>query len=169
MIRKMILAALFATLVSPFNHSKGGEPAGTAFDDAEFVKAVAIAGLYDVCLGDHIGSQTRNDAVRKFAVGIVADHIVAAPAMKSVAKEVGVELPGKLDDTHQKQFETFKVYQGEDLERDFVKSVVKRYTLGVAAFTRVSKEAKNPALKAFAAAAIPKLQKRLEEAKNLDK
>ena len=70
---------------------------------------------------------------------------------------------------YQKQFETFKVYQGEDIERDFVKSVVKRYTLGVAAFTRASKEAKNPALKAFAAAAIPKLQKRLEEAKSLDK
>lgn len=167
MICRMTTAALVAALIAPFG--TGREPPEALFDDGEFMKAVAVGGLYDTRLSDLVGSQTKNADVRKLAASIVADHVVAAPALKAVAKEAGVELPRKLDDEHQKQYESFKAYKGDDIDRDYVRSVVRRYTLAVAAFERASKAAKNPAIRTFAAQKLPSLQKHLKSAKNLDK
>lgn len=168
MIRKMMLVALAAVFVASFGVRAEDKPPA-AFDDDAFMKTVAIGGLYDVCLSDLVGSQTKNEDIRKLAAGIVADHIVAGTGLKSAAKEAGIELPTKLDDTYQKRYEAFKTYKGDDLDRDFVKVVVTRYTLGLVMFTQASKEAKSSTVKAFATKTLPRIQKHLEVAKKLDK
>jgi len=167
MIRRMVLAALVAALVT--TPARAGDVPAVPFDDGAFLTAAATGGLYDARLCDLVGSQTRNAGVRKFAACVLAGRMVGSNELKAVAKDAGVELPTKLDDMHQKQYETFKEYKGADLERDFVKAMTQRLAIGVAMFTRASKEAKDPAVREFAAKTLPALQKHWEMAKNLDK
>jgi putative membrane protein len=166
---KMMVAAAVALLASVFGTRAEDKPTPAPFDAAAFAKAVAIGGMYDVYLSELVGSQTKNIDVRKLAVGLVADHLVAGPGLKAAAKQAGIELPKKLDDAHQKQYNAFKTYKGDDLDRDFVKAVVQRLTVGVALFTRASKEAKNKDIKDFATKNLPTLQNHLEMAKRLEK
>jgi len=166
MFRAFLAIALTAAAAAPL--APAGEPTPSAFDDAAFLKAVAIGGLYDVCICELVGSQTRDAEVRKLAAAVVADHVIARDGLKAAAKEVGVELPTKLDAEHQKQFEAFKA-GGKGLDRELVKALHKRLTAGAAAFALASKRAENSAVRAFAAKALPRLQKHLETAKNLAK
>lgn len=171
-----LTAALAAALTLPLA-ARGGEPVAaprtaapaTTFDDAAFLRTVAKCGLYDVCLSNHVGPVTRNSDVKSFAACVVANHIIASNALKAIAKDAGVELPTKLDDLHQRQFDAFRDYKGDNLERDYVKAMAARLTVAVAAFTRASKEANDPALREFAEAALPGLRKHLETVKALDR
>ena len=169
MIRSITLLASAAVLAVPFGTRAQDEPSAPAFDDTRFVNGVAVGGLYGVYLSELTGPQTRNRDVRKFAVLMVKDHIAAKEELAAVAKAAGVTLPTKLDAEYQKRYEAFKDYKGDDLERDYVKAMVKCHTDGVVAFAMASKAAKNPAVKEFATKALPTLQKHLEMAKALEK
>ncbi|QJW97435.1 DUF4142 domain-containing protein [Frigoriglobus tundricola] len=169
MIRSIALVASVALLAAPFGARAQDEPSAPAFDDAKFVQGVAVGGMYAVYLSELTGMQTRNSNIRKFALLMVKDHLAAKEELAAAAKAAGVTLPTKLDAEHQKRYETFKDYKGDNLDRDYVKAMVKCHTDGVAAFALASKGAKNPAVKDFAAKALPTLQKHLEMAKALEK
>ena len=166
MYRKLTLAALVAVLATPLRAGAGNDPPA-AFDDAAFVRAVAAGGTYDVCLSNWTGPLTKNADVKDFAACVVAGHLVASSGLKEVAKDAGIELPTRLDDTHQKQYEAFKEHTGDDLDREFVKAMAQRLTFGAAMFARASKEAKSLAVREYAAKTLPTLQKHLETAKKL--
>jgi putative membrane protein len=162
-----MLAVVLAVLAVPFGPRAGDEPPAAPFDDAAFVRAVALGGRYEGQLSELVGSQTRNRAVRKYAAGIVAGRIVGGAALNAVAKEAGIELPSELDDVHRERYAAFKEYKGDDLDGDFVEAMAERHVAAVKLFTRASKEAKHPAVKQFARAALPRLQERLELAQAL--
>jgi len=168
MLRTLLSITLASVVAIPFT-TAADEPSLASFDDATFLKAVAVGGLYDVCICDYVGSQSRNAEVRKLAAAVVADHLLGRDALKAAAKEAGVDLPTKLDADHQKQLEAFKASKGEGLDRELVKALHKRLTAGTAAFVMASKRAEHPAVKAFATKSLPRIQKHLESAKGLDK
>lgn len=169
MTRTLTLVTLVTLVAVPFSARGGDKPLASEFDDEAFLKMVAVGGMFDVYLSETVGPVTRNSEVKKFAVVTVAGHIAASDDLKTVAKTAGIALPTKLDDTHQKKYETFRDYKGDNLERDFIKAMVQNHTYGVIIFTRASKEAKHPAVKAFAVKSLPVLQKHLELAKCLEK
>ena len=164
-----MLPVLLAVLAAPFGPRADGPLSEAAFDDTAFVRAVAIGGMYEGRLSYLVGAQSKNRAVRKFAVEVVAGHIVGSTELKAVAKDAGIELPTELDDTHRKLYAAFEQYKGADLDGDFVSAMAARHAVAVVLFTRASKQAKNPAVKNFATAALPTIQKHLEAARKLDK
>jgi putative membrane protein len=169
MVRNTILVASVALLAVPFGARAEDKPVAVLFDDATFVKGVAVGGMFEVYLSELTGPQTRNGDVKKFAVLVVTNHFVAKEELKSAAEAAGIELPTKLDDAHKKQYDAFKECKGATLDRDYAKAMVKCHTDGVAAFRIASKLAKNPAVKEFATKTLPTLQKHLEMAKALEK
>jgi putative membrane protein len=164
-----MLPVLLAVLAAPFGPRADDSLLGAAFDDAAFVKAVAIGGMYEGRLSYLVGPHSRNRAVRRFAVEVVAGHIVGGTELKAVAKDMGIELPTELDDTHRKLYEAFEEYKGDDLDGDFVKAMAARHAVAVVLFTRASKQAKNPAVKKFATTMLPRIEKHLEAVRKLDK
>lgn len=167
MFRYTALAVAVAVVVAI--PAGAGEVPPASFDDGAFLTSAACGGRCDARLSDLIGSQTRNAEVRKFAARIVAERMMRSTDLEVAAKDVGVKLPTELDDTHLKLYASFKEYKGTDLEGDFVKAMARRLTVGVALFTRASRDANSPAVRAFATNMLPILQKQLEAAKSLDK
>jgi putative membrane protein len=163
-----MLAVMLAILTAPFGPPAGPAPAAP-FDDAAFLKAVAIGGMYDGHLSYLVGAQSKNGALRDFAAAVVADRIIASQGLKEAAKGAGVELPTELDEGHRKRYDAFKEYKGPDLDRDFVTTMAERHALAVVLFTRASKDAKNPTVRAFATEALPKIRERMQEARKLAK
>lgn len=169
MIRKMILAALVAIVVAPFGTgARAEEKPAAPFDDATFVNKAALGGMFEVYLAELAATKVKNADVKKFAAALQKDHSTANESLKTAAKEAMIELPTKLDDAHQKQYNAFKDYKGDNFDRDFIKTVVQTHTNCVALLTQASKEAKSPALKEFAIKTLPTIQKHLEMAKKLD-
>lgn len=167
MFRTFVLAAAVAAII--VIPAGAGDVPSVPFDDSAFLTAAACGGRCDARICDLIGSQTRNAEVRKFAARIVAERMLKGRELETTARDAGVELPTELDDTHRKLYASFKEYKGTDLERDFVKAMARRLTVGVALFTRASRDANSPAVRAFATNMLPTLQKQLEVAKSLDK
>src|SRR5205085_895143 len=121
----------------------------------EFVKMAASDGMHEVELGKIAAAATKNDDVKKFAEKMVTDHGKANEELKTAAKTAGLAVPEKVSDEHQKHIDKFKDYKGDNFDRDYMKHMVKGHTDAVALFTRASKEAKNPAIKDFAAKTLP--------------
>ena len=162
-----MLAVVLAVLAVPFGPRTGDDPPAAPFDDAAFVRAVAIGGRYEGQLSELVGSQTRDRAVRKFAAGVVAGRIVGGAALKAVATEAGIELPGELDGAHRERYAAFKEYKGDDLDGDFVKAMTERHVVAVELFARANCLTAGCLASLLARAALPRLQERLEHAQAL--
>lgn len=150
---------------SPAGEDK--KPADKPFDDATFVAKAASGGIHEVELGKLAAARASSDDVKKFAERMVTDHGKANEELKKAAQAAGLNVPDKMNDEHQKEFDRFKDYKGEDFDREYMKHMHRDHEHDVAEFTRASKEAKNPNVKAFAAKTLPVLQGHLEMAKKL--
>jgi len=139
------------------------------FDDAEFVKMAASGGMHEVELGKVAADKAKDPAVKQFGQQMVTDHGKANEELKKTAKNAGLEIPDKMLEKHQKEFDRFKNLTGDQFDREYVKHMIKDHEEDVAEFTRASKEAKNPAVKEFATKTLPVVQKHLEAVKKLSR
>jgi putative membrane protein len=169
MIRKMLLVAAVAVLAVPFGSFGAKAEDKAAFDDAVFVKKAVMGGMSEVYLSELAATQCKNVDVKKFASQLLKDHSASNEALLAAAKSASIEVPTKLDGPHQKQYDGFKNYKGDNFDRDYVKTIVQSHNACVALYTQASKEANNPTIKDYATKTLPLLQKHLETAKNFDK
>ena len=137
------------------------------FDDGEFVKTAASAGMHEVEISKLATTKAGDAEVKKFAQKMVDDHTKANEELKAAAKEAGLALPDKMLDKHQKHVDEFKTYKGDNFDADYLKHAVKDHEEGVALFTRATREAKNPKIKEFATKTLPVVKEHLEMAKKL--
>ena len=113
-------------------------------------------------------TQAKNDAVKKLAETLAADHAKANEELKKVATEGGLKVPDKMNADHQKIVDTFKDYKGDNFDRDYVKHMIEGHTKSADLFKQASKEAKDAKLKDFAAKTLPVIQAHLDAAKKLE-
>jgi len=139
------------------------------FDDAEFVKMAASGGMHEVELGKVAADKAKDPAVKEFGQKMVTDHGKVNEELKKMAKEFGFAVPDKMLEEHQKEFDRFKNLTGDQFDREYVKHMIKDHEEDVAEFTRASKEAKSPAVKAFALKTLPVIQEHLEAVKKLSR
>jgi putative membrane protein len=137
------------------------------FDDGEFVKMNAYCNLTEIELGKIAGDRSRNEDVKKYGKRMTEDHQKALEDLKTAAKSAGLEVPDKVDEEHQKVWDKFKDYKGENFDRDYIKQMVEDHEKAVKKFTRATKEAKSQQVKDFATKMLPTVQSHLDEAKKL--
>jgi putative membrane protein len=169
MIGKMMLVTASALLACAFSARAEDKPPAAAFEDGAFVKVAAIDGMSEVHLGQLAATQAKGQDVKDFAGQAAKDHAAANEGLKEAAKAAGIEVPAKIDEAHQKQYDAFKDYKGDDFDRDYAKTMVQSHTESVALYTRASKEAKDQGIKDYATKTLPTLQKHLEAAKKLNR
>ena len=169
MIHAMAVTALLVSLTPSLGAHSGHAPAVQPFDDAAFLKAIAIGARYEARLSYLVGSQTRNNAVKGLAVRIIVDHISASNGLEVIATATAIQLPTDIDAANRQQLDALRDRTGTDLDRDFVRAIVQRRTACLVLFTRASKEARSPAVRALAAQSLPAIQKHLEMAQAIDK
>jgi putative membrane protein len=143
------------------------KPVSKPFDDSQFVMKAASGGMHEVELGRIATTHAKNEDVKRFGQLMVDDHTKANDDLKKTAQTAGISVPTKMDEECQKEVDRFKNYKGDNFDRDYVKHMVEDHQKDVTEFTQASKEAKNPAIKDFAARTLPVVQGHLDKAKKL--
>ncbi|HJZ53927.1 MAG TPA: DUF4142 domain-containing protein [Gemmataceae bacterium] len=167
MLHAIYGAAFF--LVSVATSGEDRKPAPAPFDDAVFVAKAASGGIHEVELGKLAATRAKREEVKKFAQKMVEDHGKANEELKKAAKEAGLNVPEKMNDEHQKEFDHFKDFKGADFDKEYLRHMLDDHEKDVAEFTRASKEAKNLQIREFATKTLPVVQEHLELVKKLVK
>jgi putative membrane protein len=135
---------------------------------ADFVKNAAISGMFEIQSSElALRKHARPD--RTFAEHMIHDHERIASQLKHVvrADHVDAQIPGKLDDEHQKMLDQLRGESGAQFDKDYDQMQQQGHQQAVSMFQSYSQNGDNPALKTWAAKTLPTLQEHLDMANKL--
>ncbi|HLO62742.1 MAG TPA: DUF4142 domain-containing protein [Azonexus sp.] len=136
--------------------------------DANFLKNAAAGGQFEVAAGQ-TGSQMASDpAVKSFAQMLATDHGKANDELKQLASAKQIEVKEQLPMGMQHDLDKLGKKSGKDFDRQFIEQVgIKDHEKDIKLFTKASKNAKDPEVRAWAEKTLPTLQQHLAEARRL--
>ncbi|MEN6466050.1 MAG: DUF4142 domain-containing protein [Syntrophaceae bacterium] len=162
----LFLAAAFSVFaMSAYAQDKGSVSKG----DMKFVMEAASGGLLEVELGNYVAQAASSPDVKAFAQRMVTDHSKANQELMTLAEDKQIKLPKEMNKKHMKAYQKLKGMQGADLDKAYMKQMVKDHKDDVKAFGNEAKKGKDPDIKAFAANTLPILQEHLKLAQDIQK
>ena len=95
--------------------------AASAADGASavFVNKAAQGGMTEVALGKLALTKSQDPVVKKFAERMVTDHGKANAELTALASAKGIEVPTKLDATHEAMLESMETQDGAAFDRAY--------------------------------------------------
>jgi putative membrane protein len=145
----------------------GKSSAGMAANDTTFLKRAASGGMAEVELGQLAVQKASSAVVKQFGQRMMDDHTKANQQLKKIAAQERVTLPSGMNATDKALKSSLESLSGEDFDREYMKDMVKDHSHDVAEFEQQSKSAHDPAVKNFAAQALPTLRDHLQEAQRI--
>ena len=149
-----------------------GAPAwsqGSGPTDPQIAAIVVAANQADIDAGKLAESKTHSKDVKAFAQQMVTDHTKMNNELHTLATQKNVNLPADMDQEHQQAMQKVASKQGADLDKAYVRAMVKHHSDALGAFQDAANDATDADVKAFAARNVPVLQEHLRMALNLDK
>src|SRR3954447_7931504 len=143
---------------------------GASPSTADFVTQAAISDMFEI-QSSQLAAERGDEATKKFAQQMIADHQKTSSEMKTMAQggKVQATIPAALDSTHQSKLDKLKGLQGNDFNRQYHNDQVKAHKDAVDLFQRYAKGGDNPDLKAWAGKTQPALEHHLQMAQQLAK
>lgn len=128
-------------------------------DGDEFAKQAAVISKAEIELGELALQKSNNDDVKKFAKRMVTDHTTSSAKLKTAADKQDIALPESLDAEHKATKQKLSALQGEEFDREYMKTMSKGHDKAVALFESASQSTEvSPELKQFAASTLPTLR-----------
>jgi putative membrane protein len=143
---------------------------GASPSTADFVTQAAISDMFEI-QSSQLAAERGDDATKKFAQQMVADHQKTSSEMKTMVQggKVQATIPAALDSTHQSKLDKLKGLKGNDFNKQYHSDQVKAHKDAVDLFQRYAKGGDNAELKAWAGKTQPALEHHLQMAQQLDK
>lgn len=135
--------------------------------DRDFLMEAAKGGMMEVEAGKLAAANASSAEVKAFGKMMVEDHSKANAELKGVASQINATVPATLDADAQKHIDDMKKMKGKEFDKHYVDMMVDDHDKDVSKFEDESKNAKNDAVKAFAAKTLPVLQKHQERIKSI--
>jgi len=143
-----------ALAAMPANADKAA--AAMNVDKASFLKVVTSSTAFEI-ESSKLAEQKAKDAdVKEFAKQMIADHTMAADELKKAAM-LGDE-PSMLSPKHAAMLEILKGASEQDFQPLYIDMQASAHREAVTLFATYSKSGDDPAVKAFAAKTLPKLE-----------
>jgi putative membrane protein len=150
------------------NIAGGINAAGLAEQDQEFVKKAAKGGLMEVQLGTIAAQRASSSEVKQFGQMMVDEHSKANQQLMEIAAEKNIQLPRQLDSDQQETIQDFSKKSGSEFDSDYMSHMVDDHQEDIDVFKEQAEEGRDPALKQFASTTVPKLEKHLQKAKQIE-
>jgi putative membrane protein len=115
------------------DQAKGTQPAAagtsgaadTAGQDArDFIHHVAIVNMAEIELGKLATNRSSTNEVKTFARMMIEDHTASGDKLKTVASDLKIEAPARLDAKHVDQRDKLAKLQDADFDRDYTSVMV---------------------------------------------
>ena len=169
-IKTTVLSIGIATLVALPCHSSFAADKETKATPAEktFIMEAANGGMTEVDLGKVAAEKGGSEEVKDFGNLMVTDHSKINDQLKSVASEMGVTIPEKVNATHQAMIDKMSKLSGADFDKAYVPAMVKDHKKDIADFEAAEKHVKNAVLKKFIEDSVPVMKEHLEKIEKFD-
>ncbi len=135
--------------------------------ERKFLEAVARHSMAEMQTGKIAQARAENREVKNFGKLMADDHGKGYQDVVQLAKAKGISLPGEPDAAHWRQVDKLKTLSGAEFDRQYMAAMVKDHEKDVKAFQKMSRGAKDPDVKTFAAKTLPTLQGHLAMARDL--
>jgi putative membrane protein len=135
--------------------------------DRDFVAMAARASMLEVALGRKAAPDAGSPDVKAFGRRMVADYEKMNAELEHLAKTKGIDAPDELDGAGKKQVDAVLARKGRDLDERYVRRIVDDHEEVVETFRKASRDLGDPDLRAWAAKALPAVERHLAEARAL--
>jgi putative membrane protein len=165
---KIFVAGLFccAILNLPILAQAGG---AAATSEQDFVNLAAQTDMTEAHLGQMAEEQSSSQAVKDYAQMLVTDHTNDYKQLCADAEKAGLTVPKGIDEKHNKTIAMFEKLKGGAFDHHYIHEMAVGHEAAIAAYKKEVQEGQNPDIKAYAAQALPTLEKHLNGAKDLEK
>jgi putative membrane protein len=138
----------------------------TKVDDKRFVKNAVMSAMMEIEIGKLATEKASSDPIKQFAQATVDDQTKLTEELRKIASIEKIDIP---DSKFQSRVDKLSKLSGTEFDRAVVKELTKEHQHDVREFQSEAQDGADPAVKEFAARALPTLQQRMETAKNLSK
>jgi putative membrane protein len=134
---------------------------------AEFAKIAAISNMFEIQSSELALKQSSDEATKKFAEHMIADHTKAGQAMMAAAKADKVNVPEDLDKEHQAILDALKAADKSAFDKMYRAEQLKAHETAVALFSGYATNGEKGELKIFAGKTLPTLKEHLAEVQKM--
>lgn len=142
--------------------------AGTTDQAKEWIEDMAHAHIAEIETGKLALEKTQNPQVRQFAQQMIDDHTKGLQELRTVAQKKNVQVPDDTDFAHKAVATALRLLTGDFFDSQYIRQVgVNDHRRTLELVQRVSKEAKDPELRAHATKSAPMIEHHLKMAQQL--
>lgn len=165
----LAVSPVHAQLGNPADNAKATAGAKVGENDIEMMEDIAHANLAEIETGKMALKKGQSDAVKKFAQKMIDDHTKAQKELQQIASAKGVKLPTETDVQHKTIATALEGMSGETFDSQYIQRVgVGDHERTHELLKKVSTDAKDPQLKAYAAKTIKVVDSHLSMAKKME-
>lgn len=136
--------------------------------DRNFVEDAAEKSLYEEAAAKVAVERARTPAVKAFAEMLASRHGAANAELKRLAGSWDVSVPTELTLMQRRAVDSLHKVKDEDFEREFIAKVgIDDHRDDIARFEKAARQAKEPAVRAWAERSLPTLREHLAAARDL--
>jgi putative membrane protein len=141
-----------------------------AMTDQQFVDFAAQTDMVEADLGQLAQDVAASQPVKDYGQMLVTDHTNDFAQLHVAAQQANLTVPDSIDAENIKTtIAPFHKLKGEAFDHRYIHEMVVGHTKAIEIYKKEAADAQNPALKSYAEAALPTLQKHLDQAKALEK
>jgi putative membrane protein len=135
----------------------------------DFIQKAAMSDMYEVQAGKLAAEKGQADVVKQFGQQMVDAHTKTTEELIGIvkSKNIKVDLPTKLDATHQKLIDDLTSASAQDFDKTYANQQVDAHQEAVDLFKRYASSGDNADVKQFAEKTLPTIEHHLNEAKKL--
>ena len=138
-----------------------------AQSDSKFVKEASEGGIAEVRLGELAQEKGSAQAVKDFALKMVADHSKAGDELKDIAAKQGMTVATSPSFSYDALRTKLAVLSGASFDKAYMSAMVKDHEDAIAAFQNEADSGVDPKLKEFAAKTLPTIREHLRMAQQV--
>ena len=158
-----VLCCIGLGTISGLAQEKGG------MSDQQFVDFAAQTDMVEANLGQLAQNVAAAQDVKDYGQMLATDHTSDYHQLYDAAHQANLNVPSAIDAQHNKaMIDPFEKLKGEAFDHRYAAEMVSGHTKAIAIYKKEASDAENPAIKTYAQAALPTLQKHLDAAKNLE-
>jgi len=157
-----------AQVGNPADNAKATANTKVSDADREFFEDIAHANLAEIDTGKMALQKGQSKNVKTFAQKMIDDHTKAQSGLEALAKRKGITLPTETDMQHKGIATTLSALSGNAFDEQYIARVgVGDHERTHGLLTKVSKNAKDPELKAYASKTIKAVDQHLAMARKM--
>lgn len=138
------------------------DQSGSKMTDHQFIKKAAEDDLAEIQMAQLAQQKASDNNLKQMAQHLMNDHQQNEQQIKQVAEQQGVTLPTQPDSKDKAKYDRLSKLNGSQFDKAFIREQLRDHQKDVAMFQHASSNAKDQAVKQYAANTLPKLQQHLE-------